>query len=72
MAFRGYFELDDIVASMDISESRINVLLKDKATGVTNVVFDAASDKMYDLLGREIKKPVNGIYIRNGKKIIIK
>lgn len=72
MAFRGYFELDDIVASMDVSESRINVLLKDKATGVTNVVFDTASDKMYDLLGREIKKPVNGIYIRNGKKIIIK
>ena len=29
-------------------------------------------DSVYDLMGRKVSKPAKGIYIKNGKKVIIK
>ena len=39
------------------------------ATPKTTVVTD---DQYYDLNGRRIAQPTKGIYIKNGKKIIVK
>lgn len=45
----------------------------DSYTGIENVKIDTPRDgKIYDLSGRQISKPVKGIYIQNGKKYIVK
>ncbi len=46
----------------------------DGATGITQVEkkADAEEDVYYNLQGMRVADPKNGIYIRNGKKVIIK
>ena len=42
-------------------------------TGINSVKSDVPSDsRIYDLMGRQISTPTKGIYIRNGKKYIVK
>ena len=40
--------------------------------GITGTDKDNENAPYYNLSGMQVDKPVNGIYIRNGKKIIIK
>lgn len=43
------------------------------ATGINNTVATAKTNgKVYDLSGRQVSKPAHGIYIKNGKKILVK
>jgi hypothetical protein len=43
------------------------------ATGIHAVVEDSKNaNVIYDLQGRRIYKPAKGIYVINGKKILIK
>lgn len=72
LAFRGYFEFDDVIASMDMAESRIKVTIKDNATGVSRIIADSEFGVVYDLQGRKISKQTTGIQISKGKKILIK
>jgi hypothetical protein len=41
-------------------------------TAIENVEIKSAKDEIYDLTGRKVCIPVEGIYIINGKKVIIK
>lgn len=72
LAFRGYFEFDDVIASIDMAESRIKVTIKDNATGVSSIIADSEFGVVYDLQGRKISKQTTGIQISKGKKILIK
>ena len=68
-AFRAYFELDDVEytegARLDISF--------DENTGITERTYNSSiSDKVFNLQGQPVKAPAKGIYIKNGKKTIIK
>ena len=60
--------------------SRISVILV-SANGETTEISDAlrlndkgqmTNDNFYDLQGRKIEKPTKGLYIHNGKKVVIK
>ena len=42
------------------------------ANGIGNSSIDAQSTFIYDLSGRRVEKAVKGIYIINGKKVVIK
>ena len=42
------------------------------ATGITSIKNKVLSNKIYNLQGVEVEKPTKGIYISNGKKIVIK
>lgn len=47
--------------------------LSRKTTGINNVEYrDTKDDTIYDLSGRKVSNPNKGIYIQNGKKIIIR
>ena len=49
----------------------VNVI--DAATGIEDVKTDSAEDGViYDLMGRKVMNPAQGIYIKNGKKFIVK
>jgi hypothetical protein len=71
--------LDDPEATLDDIQFAINLLNvilqqdKDLVTGITVVNADAGvAGKCYDLQGRHVAKPTKGVYIVNGKKVVIK
>ena len=64
-AFRADFWLKDAAA-----ESRI-VFAFDEATGIKNAKI-ANDEKIFDLQGRQIENAGKGIYIKGGKKVVIK
>ena len=51
------------------SESTVTVSAN---TGVNSISIDPSSVKVYDLQGRKVNKPTQGVYIINGKKVVIK
>ena len=44
----------------------------DIADGVNTVKIIEANGKYFDLSGREVAKPVRGIYIKDGRKVVVK
>ena len=62
------------VAKGQAAGSRLSIIFDDEATGVTSV--SAQSQKMngvyYNLSGHRISQPARGLYIINGKKVLMK
>ena len=54
--------------------SRMSMVFDDEATGVdaTLVNSEKVNSEVYDLQGRRVAQPTKGLYIVNGKKVIIK
>ena len=71
-AFRGYFEFVDVLASLETAPSKVKMVFRDETTGIKNVIVETANDDMYDLQGRRIVNPDKGVYIKNGKKVVVK
>ncbi len=73
-AFRGYFEFRDVLdAYYDQSNARITMTFTDEASGVQLVeISGKQDDSTYDLQGRRVVKPAGGLYIKGGKKVIVK
>jgi polyribonucleotide nucleotidyltransferase len=42
------------------------------STAIEEIVTEENNGEFYDLQGRKIQNPGKGVYIKNGKKIIIK
>lgn len=54
-------------------EAVCKIIVVDEATGIENINTEIIKDGViYDLLGRKIENPTQGIYIKNGKKVLIK
>lgn len=72
-AFRGYFELKDVLDSYyDEAPSSVVFDFGD-VTGIQKVSAQGQNDGIYyDLSGRRVEKPSKGVFIVNGKKVIIK
>ena len=67
---RAYFTVFGATAT-----KAINIAIGDEATGIATVEngeMNFHTGKIYDLSGREVKNPVRGLYIINGKKVMIK
>lgn len=63
----------DPAFKIDPSEAiGIRVKDEDEATGVEQVMFEDEAPAVYDLTGRKVENPSNGVYIVNGKKVFIK
>ena len=71
-AFRGYFEFVDVLASLETADSNVKMVFRGETTGIKDVTVETANDDMYDLQGRRIVNPDKGVYIKNGKKVVIK
>lgn len=46
--------------------------IEENATRINAVENGQSADEVFDLQGRQIKNPTKGLYIKNGKKVIIK
>lgn len=75
-AFRCWFELDAVLDKETNFGSRIMMnFIGDgsEATGILDNKHETMTKKQcYDLQGRRVDKPVKGMYVKNGKKVIIK
>ena len=62
------------VLTIDCSDPKNAVLsVVEEATAIKGVSTLATSSKaIYDLQGRRVEKPVKGIYVKNGKKFIVR
>ena len=65
--FRAYFELPEGANGARLS-------FYDDATGITTVIGadELNDDKVYNLGGQRVQNPKKGLYIINGKKVVIK
>lgn len=73
-AFRGYFDFDDLITETESSSARISMFFNGEITDI-NKVSEKKSDKsgvIYDLQGRRVNKPIKGIFIMDGKKVVVK
>ena len=68
-AFRGYFDFYDVLTGFDAA--RVGMVFDD-ATGIQNVNVQNEGEAIYNLNGLRVKTPAKGLYIKNGKKVIIK
>jgi hypothetical protein len=49
------------------------ILIKaDGVTGINAIRMEAENGKVYDLNGHQVKNPRKGVYIMNGKKVVVK
>ena len=66
------------LAAEDVNVSRTKIVVHEGTTGIDDVVaqedetLEEGDGLYYDLQGRATTRPVRGIYIRNGKKIVVK
>ena len=71
-AFRGYFWLMDVLSEVESSASRIVMSFGgDNMTDITNICGEA-DGLYYNLQGLPVEAPARGMYIRNGKVVIVK
>ena len=70
-AFRGYFEIDDVEYS---AETRLSIAVDSEVTGITerNDRHYRHDGGTYDLQGRKVNSKQKGVYIENGKKVVVK
>lgn len=67
-AFRAYFDFVDMLSEVD--GARVAIAF-DEAT-VINDVRACSDDRYYNLSGQQVETPTRGVYVKNGKKIIVK
>ncbi len=66
---REYYE-SKVTFSFGLPEEEIGGVTTDIV--LSNEIVDETDDAIYDLQGRKVKHPSNGVYIRDGKKYVIK
>lgn len=71
-AFRAYFDFDDEEPG-EGADTRVDFAFNDgEATGINVVQGTEADGTYYNLNGQAVKSPAKGLYIRQGKKVIMK
>jgi hypothetical protein len=65
--YRAYMEMEGSASSRDF-----DLMLDGVPTGIQNIKVGTDNNVYYDLSGRRVLYPKKGIYIMNGKKVIIK
>ena len=71
-AFRAYFVMADVLTDVENAAARIGITFDDLTTGIRSVKGEKREkdDAFYNLNGQRVKTLRQGLYIRNGKKIV--
>ena len=71
-AFRAYFTFVDVLSSLN--GAAVKLYVGNDETGIDEMenVKCKMDNAIYDLSGRHVNKAIKGIYIVNGKKIVVK
>ena len=60
------------ISDMQLTNRRLETIIPDEATGITEMAGDSSAGDSYNLQGIKVKTPQRGVYIRNGKKETVK
>lgn len=74
-AYRAYFDFYDVLSNAESgnTSASINLTFDDGATDIiTTTSHNISNGHFFDLQGRRVEKPSKGVYICDGKKVIIK
>ena len=73
-AFRAWFNFVDVLADINGASSRFTMTFGgNTATGIRETMnYEQGSSNCYDLQGRQVVKPGKGIYVKEGKKVVLK
>ena len=75
-AFRAYFDFGDYVLSSYYDEPAsapaFNIIIGGNTTAIKTIKAEQSDDYYYNINGQRTENPVKGLYIKNGKKVIIK
>ena len=71
-AFRAYFYFLDILAEVENADSNVKMSIGGEETRIDGLLPETSNDAIYDLTGRKVEKAEKGIYIVNGKKVLVK
>lgn len=71
-AFRGYFDLYDVITSVEEAGARISISFDGTATGIEDNMVVKGDGRYYNLRGQHVEHPSKGVYITNGKKVVVK
>ena len=75
-AFRAYFDFYEYLPESESSEAGSRITFSVSGSEQTAIVdvrpVPAVSEGIYTLDGRQVSHPVKGLYIRDGKKVIVK
>lgn len=75
-AFRAYFDFYDVITSVENASAPVFFSFDNETTGISttpNDKRDVINDKViYNLNGRRVVSPKTGLFIKNGKKVIVK
>ncbi|MBQ9355866.1 MAG: leucine-rich repeat protein [Prevotella sp.] len=74
-AFRAYFNFDDLLPDFEnnYAEARMQIVFTDEQTGITEIISGRTDDsEYYDMQGRRVVMPAHGVYVKDGRKIIVK
>lgn len=70
--FRAYFTLSDVLSDVASAGANIFISFDDETTGINNIQHTVNDGAYYNLSGQRIETPAKGLYIKNGKKVIVK
>ena len=70
-AFRAYFELDDVLTDVENADARICINFEDGTTKVSRINLQPTGN-VYSLDGRKVQTPKKGLYLMDGKKMVVK
>ena len=64
----------ETTTALSVASARLSIVFDDEATGINNLTSTLSKGEgdCYDLQGRKVAQPTKGLYIVNGKKVIIK
>ena len=81
-AFRAYFTLSDVLTEKELSAARILLSFGDGGTtGVGDALrlmnngrvnSDESASAVYNLKGQRVAQPSKGLYIKDGRKVVVK
>jgi hypothetical protein len=76
-AYRAYFDFNDLLPDFEdnYAESRISMSFDSESTGINDLQFSDLqldSSAFYDLQGRHKAEPGKGVFVKDGKKVVIK
>lgn len=72
-AFRGYFELADVLSSVEDTSAPVFITFDSNTTGIQDSNLDTITDNTYfNLKGQRVESPNKGLYIINNKKVVVK
>ncbi|MBR6047503.1 MAG: hypothetical protein IKP44_05385 [Bacteroidaceae bacterium] len=71
-AFRAYFNFIDVLTEVDDADLNVKMSIGGEETRIDGLMPETSNDAIYDLTGRKVEKAEKGIYIVNGKKVLVK